>query len=199
MSEQKPNDVSDALIVSARTDREAFGRLFEAYYERIFWYCQRRLYDRTVAEDVCSEVFLFVARRMRSFRGSTEQDFRRWVYRIATTEVNACLRKTRRRKELWDAGIEQKQIETEAYVKSNVSDEGEGWTIVYQTIRQLSTKEQTIVMLRLFEELPYEEISHVMKVRTGTARVIFSRAIQKLRKLLPVESVGENDRSVRRV
>jgi DNA-directed RNA polymerase specialized sigma24 family protein len=54
-------DPVDGLVLAARTDRTAFGRLFDEFYPLIFAYCMRRLLLRAVAEDVTSEVFLKVA------------------------------------------------------------------------------------------------------------------------------------------
>ena len=68
-------DSSDNLVISARTDREAFGKIFDLYYPNVFRYCLRRLFVRAVAEDVTSEVFLRVATHIRDFPGTTKEDF----------------------------------------------------------------------------------------------------------------------------
>ena len=91
------------LVVRARTDREAFGQLYDACYPAIFRYCFRRLFLRAVAEDVTSDVFLSVASKMPQFAGTTEEDFRRWVFRIATNEINAYVRQAKRRKALLES------------------------------------------------------------------------------------------------
>ena len=83
----------DDLVVP-RTDREAFGALFDRYFPIIWRYCRRRNLDASTADDVAGEVFLQVARALRRFPGSTELDFRRWVYRIATNAVHAYQRQT---------------------------------------------------------------------------------------------------------
>ena len=82
----------DELVTRTKTDRTAFGLLFDRYYPHVTRYCVRRLFDRDVAEDVASEVFLAVASKLRGFLGTTECDFRRWLFRIATNAVNAYLR-----------------------------------------------------------------------------------------------------------
>src|SRR5437588_11050164 len=82
------------LVVRAKSDRGAFSRLYDRYYPRVARYCLRRLFDRTLADDVVSEVFLQVASHIRTFTGRTETDFRRWLFRIATNAVNAHLRQT---------------------------------------------------------------------------------------------------------
>jgi len=46
----------DDLVKSARTDREAFGELFDYFYPIVFAYCVRRLVVRAVAENIASEV-----------------------------------------------------------------------------------------------------------------------------------------------
>src|SRR5438034_10078729 len=93
----------DHLVVSARRNRAAFGVLYDRYYPRVMRYCLRRLFVREVAEDVASETFLHVAGHLPAFEGTTETDFGRWVFRIASNAVNAYVRQTRRRQELWEA------------------------------------------------------------------------------------------------
>ena len=94
----------DELVVRAQFfDRPAFSLLYDRYYPRVARYCLRRLFDRSLAEDVVSEVFLQAAAHIRAFTGQTETDFRRWLFRIATNAVNAHLRQSRRRQELWEA------------------------------------------------------------------------------------------------
>lgn len=180
----------DALVVAARTNRVAFGRLYEAYYERIFGYCLRRLNQRTAAEDVCSETFLFVARKMSSFRGETEDDFRRWVYRIATNEVNGYLRRSIRRRELWDTAIQENRLRGETSPSPSELNDSVDWPVVHQAISQLNAREQTIVALRLQEEMSHDEIGRILGIRPGTVRVTYSRAIQKLRGLLSRNILG---------
>ena len=68
--------VDTETVVRAKTDRAAFGSLYDRYQPLVTRYCMRRLFDRTVAEDVVSDVFLTVASNIRTFPGRTETDFR---------------------------------------------------------------------------------------------------------------------------
>ena len=185
-SDRQPGAGIDALVVAARTDRAAFGCLFETYYERILGYCSRRLNHTAAAEDVCSETFLYVARKMRSFRGTTEeeQDFRRWVYRIATNEVNAHLRRKLRRKKLWDEALQQNRLRSGSPAAKSTLTDSIDWRRVHQAMERLNAKEQTIVTLRLWEEMQHDEIAQILGVRPGTVRVAYTRAIKKLREWL---------------
>ena len=77
------------LVLRAKTQAEALGQLYELYYERIFRFCVYRLFNKEIAEDVTSVVFLQVARGIRGFKGRSEQDFRNWLYAIAANQANA--------------------------------------------------------------------------------------------------------------
>lgn len=87
--QRNSDDSVDELVLAAKTDREAFGRLFDQFYSLIFAYCSRRLVLRVVAEDVTSEVFLKVAGSIRDFPGTSAEEFRRWLYRIAPCVLTA--------------------------------------------------------------------------------------------------------------
>ena len=42
---------SDDLVLRARMDADALGRLYELYYERIFRFCVHRLFSKETAKD----------------------------------------------------------------------------------------------------------------------------------------------------
>jgi hypothetical protein len=66
---------TDDLVSLAHTDAEAFGRLYDLYYERIFRFCVHRLFYKETAEDVTSAIFLQVAQQIAGFKGQTQADF----------------------------------------------------------------------------------------------------------------------------
>jgi RNA polymerase sigma-70 factor (ECF subfamily) len=179
----------DDLVIRAPTDREAFGRLYDLYYPDVLRYCLRRLFVRAVAEDVTSEVFLRVATHVRDFPGTTEEDFRRWLYRVATNEVNAYVRRTRRRRELLESAAR-----TGAVRVVDTTDSADrrldafDWPTLYQAILGLKPREQTILTLRFFEQMSHEEIAGVLNLRAATVRVALSRALERLRRRLGVGS-----------
>src|SRR5579859_5239150 len=124
---------NDELVVRARTDRAAFGLLYDHFYAPVARYCLRRLFDRTIAEDVVSEVFLQVASHVREFPGRTVTDFRRWLFRIATNAVNAHLRQSRRRGDLWEAAARNRHWERDGSSHSSPTEhERLDWPVVYQ-------------------------------------------------------------------
>jgi RNA polymerase sigma-70 factor (ECF subfamily) len=172
----------DELVVRARTDRTAFGKLYDLYYAHVARYCVRRLFDRTIAEDVVSDVFLQVASHIREFPGRTGTDFRCWLFRIATNAVHAHLRQSRRRQELWEAAARGRHWDRGSGSHSSQAEHEQlDWPVVYQALLELDERDQTIVKLRFFADLSHEEIAHVVDGTPGAVRTALSRTLHRLR------------------
>jgi RNA polymerase sigma-70 factor (ECF subfamily) len=176
----------DDLVFRARTQAEALGRLYEMYYQRIFSFCVHRLFDKEVAEDVTSAVFLEVARSIRLFRGQTVSDFQSWLYAIAANQANAYIRKTTRRKKL----LEYTAGSMTAFAVEG-TDNSPDWPKLYKAILKLKPQHQTIVTLRFFENLRYEQIAQILNVKEATLRVSMHRILNELRKHLQTVSEPE--------
>jgi RNA polymerase sigma-70 factor (ECF subfamily) len=178
------SDPVDDLVKAARTDRNAFGQLFDQFYPSIYAYCVRRLLVRAVAEDVTSAVFLKVAVCIRDFSGTYAEDFRRWLFRIATNEINAHLRQSIRRRELLEAAARMGRIDANISTSVLASDVPVDWEDVCQALGDLSDREQSIISLRFFAGLKHDQIADVLEIKTGTVRVTLNRALNKLRERL---------------
>jgi RNA polymerase sigma-70 factor (ECF subfamily) len=194
LPELEPADDDDALVVRAKSDRAAFGQLFDRYYPRVWRYCLRRLGDRTCAEDVTSEAFLNVASHLAAFPGRTESDFRAWLFRIATNGVLAHLRQKQRRKELWNTAAASGRVTAAPNGAATGSSDTEiDWPTVLAALEQLPEREQTIVSLRFFAGCGHEEIASVVGMSAGAVRTALSRTIARLRQTLdpPTRDAGD--------
>ena len=178
------------LVRRARNDREAFGQLYDLFYPKIFRYCVRRLFSREMAEDVTSEIFLSVAKHIGSFAGDTEEDFQRWVYRIATNEINATIRRMKRHEELLESAVHSGAVHSGSGPGGPDNLDALDWPMLSRAIRRLKPREQTIIALRFFEQMSHEQIAGVLKRRPGAVRVALSRALKKLRKQF--DTAGES-------
>jgi RNA polymerase sigma-70 factor (ECF subfamily) len=136
-----------------------------------------------VAEDVTSEVFLSVAATMRQFTGTTKEDFRRWLFRIATNEVNAYVRQARRRKVLLESAARSGAMAA----SGGSGEESLDWPALYQAILRLKPRDQAILHLRFFEQMSHDEIADVLQERPATVRAGLSRALEKLRRWFKID------------
>lgn len=178
--------IDDDLVFRARTQAEALGRLYEMCYERILGFCVHRLFNKEIAEDVASQVFLEVARGIGSFRGHTVKDFQSWLYAIAANQANAYVRKTTRRKKL----LEEAAGSMTACAPGG-ADTSLDWPKLYTAILKLKPQHQTIVTLRFFENLQYEQIADILDVKEATLRVRLHRILNELRNNLQTVDDGE--------
>ncbi len=177
----------DDLVVQAKTEAGALARLYDLYYERIFKFCVHRLYNKTTAEDITSGVFLTVAGSMRDFKGRTEQDFRAWIYTIAANQANAYIRKTSRRKRLME-----NVVATRRAAEPGVSPWSQlDWPALYDAIGKLKPEHQTVLTLRFFEDMDYDEIGRIMDIKPGTIRVTLHRLLRKLKEGLRDDLGGD--------
>ena len=171
----------DNLVVLAKTQAGALGRLYELYYERIYRFCVHRLFNKATAEDITSAVFVTVAGTIRGFKGRTEQDFRSWLFAIAANQANAHIRKTSRRKKLLENAVATRRAATQPDSGPWTSLD---WPLLYAAIMKLKPEHQTILTLRFFENMGYEEIGRIVDARAATVRVTLHRILHRLNEAL---------------
>ena len=176
------------LVLRARTQAEALGRLYEMYYERIFRFCVYRLFNKEIAEDVTSTVFLQVARGIRGFKGRSEQDFRNWLYAIAANQANAYIRKSSLRKKLLAEAAGSIRPTATGSVDMSLEPD---WPRLYAAILRLKPQHQTIVTLRFFENFSYEQIAQILDIKEATVRVTLHRILNQLKNQLQTVFNGE--------
>ena len=168
----------DRLVGRAGVEREALGMLYDETYPAIFRYCVRRTGNRSLAEDLASSVFLSVAANMKSFMGSTYVDFRRWVFTIATNEINANHRKTVRRRALLIDAANAGRLQGDGSNEQAAMDRSD---TLQAAIMRLEERAQSIVTMRFISELSYEDIGQVLGISPGAARTAASRALEQVR------------------
>jgi RNA polymerase sigma-70 factor (ECF subfamily) len=176
----------DDLVIRARSQTQALGRLYDIYYQPIFRFCVHRLFNKEIAEDVTSAVFLEVARGIRRFRGQTANNFQSWLYAIAANQANAYIRKTSRREKL----LEQAAASMAASA-AHGADSSPDFSQLYTAILRLKPQHQTIITLRFFENLQYEQIAKILNIKEATLRVSTHRIINELRNHLQTVTDGE--------
>jgi len=105
------------------------------------------------------------------------------VYRIAINEINQYYRNQKREKKIYNA-------EKENFVY-NMQDKEPLLNITFEDVKAkfeyLRPKDRDIISLRFFEKLSYQEISEILKISEGTAKVRLHRALKKLKSLLEKE------------
>jgi RNA polymerase sigma-70 factor (ECF subfamily) len=176
--------------LSLTDDQTALKALYDGYYDRIYAYCVHRLFCRTAAEDVTSQIFLSAARGFKAVAGQEFETHVRWLYGIAANQCNSYIRQHLTRRKIF----EKFQAEQSHHQKD--IDLQPDWTAVYGAIAQLKPIEQTVITLRFFENMDYDQIAAIINKRQSSVRVVLHRALKKLQKLLNAADCGFIDRGV---
>jgi len=184
-------DADQDLVARCRAgDREAFAELVRKYQNRILTLATRMLDNRSEAEDVAQDIFIKVFQSLHDFRGASR--FSTWLYRIT---VNHCLnyirRRTRQQQTLVGAESSEWMQESPASNPHKRLEQKERWVLVQAKLQVLSPEHRTIILLRDFEGLSYEEIADVLQLETGTVKSRLHRARMELKALLEPYLAGE--------
>lgn len=159
--------------------------MYDLTYPPVFRYCLRRSGNRGLAEDITSIVFLKGAGSISGFSGAGFQDFRRWVFTIATNELNADCRKTARRWELLRDAATAGQLRHQA--RGEVVEENVGRDTLQTVLLKLSDRDQAIIVLRFYSELSYDDVATILDMSPGAVRTAASRALEEMRNELRIE------------
>lgn len=184
-------DIEELVKRAKDKDREAFGELFDLYYDKVLKYVFRRVLSAEYAKDITSNTFLKVLKNLDQFEWRNGPfSFSGWIFKIATNEVNQYFRKQNRYKltiddpdfkELGDENKEAEEIEKKI-------DNDKYLLILNKAINQLKPIYQDILHLKYFEDMSYEEISQVLNKNESTVRVYSKRAKEELRIILEADA-----------
>ena len=157
-------------------DRDAFACLYDTYIERIHHYISYRVYDREVAEDLTSLVFLRVWENLGSFK-SGQAPFMGWLYRIAH---NAVIDYYRTRKPL----IPIEEVDPRKLCHSDRVDESIDLTNLSQKLVTamdgLTGTQREVLILRFMWGLTTGEIARRLHKGQGAIRALQLRGLRKL-------------------
>jgi RNA polymerase sigma-70 factor (ECF subfamily) len=158
-------------------DEASFNELVKRYQEKVYWIARRFVNDHDQADDVTQEVFVKIYSALKEFRG--ESSFYTWLYRITVNVALNTLRKQRIRNFIRiDEFFETASDESEQPDK--IVEQNEQQKIIEEAISKLPEKQKAVFILRYYEELSYEEISHILKTTIGGLKANYFHAIRKI-------------------
>jgi RNA polymerase sigma-70 factor (ECF subfamily) len=179
------------LITRAQKNPEAFGILFERYYDQIFRYVLKRVANFELAQDIVSEVFLKALKNLWKFRWK-KVPFSAWLYKISINEINYFFRKKSykivsldilMRDEEFEIS-DQSNIHAEMIEKQEELERYQKFLYIQKQLLQLPVKYQEVISLRFFEHKKLSEIAQILGKKEGTVKSLVSRGLELLRSQL---------------
>lgn len=153
----------------------AFNLVVENYSERLYWHIRKMVLIHDDADDVLQNTFINVWRNMPKYRA--EAQFYTWVYRIATNEALAHLKKQKRMaKGDQHSSTVINRLQADVYYNGDDMEKQ-----LMNAVGQLPEKQQVVFRLKYFEEMKYEEMSRILKTSVGALKASYHHASQKVK------------------
>ncbi len=178
----------ELILGCQRGDRQAFEALYLKYHRGLYSFLLSMLRSPETAEDVTQDVFVKLFNQIQSYR--FQSPFAHWLFRMArNAAIDRFRREKVRRATSLDADSErvhplQEVLPSNSPLPSARSESQERAKAVREAVLQLPENYQTVVMLREWDELSYEEIARQLDISEGTVKSRLFRARQMLADLL---------------
>jgi RNA polymerase sigma-70 factor (ECF subfamily) len=157
---------------------ERFGELYDEYLDKIYRFVYYRTLHKQTAEDITQETFFKAMRNMSAVDPSKK--FSSWLYKIA---YNTVIDSYRAKKVTVNID-ELVNLADDTDIARDI-DRREAFKKVLHDLENLSDAQRDIVVMRIWDEMSYREIADVIGKDEGNCKVIFSRALTKLREVAP--------------
>lgn len=180
-SQNNRNDSDFNLIDQIKNgDHSAFSEIIKRYEAKIAATVYGMLGNCQEAEDVGQEVFIRFYKSIEQFKGKSSLGT--YLTRIA---INLSLNEIKKRKRRTFISWENtNQYDLEMYKSKENNLMFEEKEFIQQAIQKLSSKLQTVLILRLINGHSTEETAKILKLPLGTVLSRLSRGQKKLKKLL---------------
>lgn len=156
-------------------DSEAFGLLYDHYFDPIYRFIYYKVFSRETAEDLTSDTFMKALTRLSSYNGD-RGCFNSWLYQIARNTVIDHFRTKKTDvsiEDVFDISHDERTVEQ--------LDALSGLKKVEAYLETLPARQREIIMLRVWEGKSYEEIAGMLGGTEGSVKMSFSRSIRELR------------------
>lgn len=171
----------NALIEQAKTDKEAFGQLYERYVDRIYSYVYYRTGNSDDAEDLTARIFMRAMNHIPTYRDQG-LPFSAWLYRIAHNLVANWHRDNSRRQLLALDDVSQWQLAGEGpeFAAQMMEDK----ETLMLAVRRLPIDRQELLSLKFVDRLSNAEIGAIMGRSEGAIKSLYHRTLLSLREEL---------------
>lgn len=159
-------------VLSGNVD--AFEIVVRRYERKIFTFCYFMLGNRQEAEDAAQEVFFKAYRSLANYRHESDDLLQSWLYKIASNHCSTLLTKRKRWYRLMPLF---RNVDNEKSAEQTFSDKAD---VQLQLLEGLTAGEKEILVLRVIEDRPFEDISAMLGISSATVRKRFERIKVKL-------------------
>ena len=156
-------------------NRDAFGRLVEAYQPRVRRFLLNLTAgDEMLTDDLAQETFIKAYVSIRGFKGLSS--FSTWLYRIAYNEFYSHVRR--------HSEEHVEDITRLAGGSTAATDAVDASMTVHEALLCLNDNERVAVTLFYIEDQPIRQVAKIMQIPEGSVKSYLHRAKGKMREIV---------------
>ncbi len=171
----------EELVLNCQNgDADAFGQLYDKYFEKIYRFIYYKISHQETTEDLVSLTFTKALENLDKFR-TNKGSFSSWLYKIARNTVIDYYRTKREVKNIdyvYDIHSQQ-NIEEDMTKDQQLQN-------IREKLDALKPEQREIVIMRIWDELSYKEISQIINKSEASCKMTFSRAIKTIKASLAI-------------
>jgi RNA polymerase sigma-70 factor (ECF subfamily) len=178
------NAINVALMLRTKAgDLDAFQQLVEKHQSAVIGTVAKMMGSANDAEDLAQQVFIRVWKSAHRYEPKAK--FTTWLFTITRNLVfNESRRRYRKTEVSMEAHEETYHVTTEdsgAVRPDDATLQKELVEAIDEAIQKLPEKQRLAVILRRYEDMPYEEIGKVLKLSLPAVKSLLFRARTELR------------------
>ena len=184
---------TDAHLVSCyiKGDENALSTLINRHQQRLYNFIYSKVFDRTITEDVFQDTFIKVIRTLKRGKYNEEGKFLPWVMRISHNLVIDHFRKNNRMPKFDNTGefsifsvLSDSSLNAEKQIiKEQVESD------LRRLIEELPDDQKDVLMMRMYQDMSFKEISDKTGVSINTALGRMRYALINLRKVIDQKNI----------
>ncbi len=185
--------ITDAVLVSnyIEGDESSLSILISRHKQRIYSFIYSKVLDRDITEDVFQDTFIKVINTLKRGKYNEEGKFLPWVMRIAHNLVIDHFRKNNRMPKFDNAGefsifsvLSDNDLNAEKkIIKNQVEND------VRRLIEELPTDQKEVLVMRMYKDMSFKEISERTGVSINTALGRMRYALINMRKIIDKHNI----------
>ena len=180
--------IPDALLVKnyVAGDETALATLINRHQSKIYGFIFSKISDRDLTDDIFQDTFIKVIKTLKSNSYNEEGKFLPWVMRIAHNLIIDHFRKNKKMpmfRETEEFSIFSIMTDQSLTVENRmISDQVE--KDLKKLIEELPQDQKEVLVMRIYQDLSFKEISEITGVSINTALGRMRYALMNLRKVI---------------
>ena len=169
-----------AQLLNPVTQNTAFRQLISLYSKPLYSHIRNIVLDHDDTDDVLQNTFIKIFQNLKNFKG--ESKLFSWIYRIATNEALTFISQRSKKSGISNEEVLEKRtqnLQADSYFNGD-----EVQLKLQQAIAKLPEKQQLVFKMRYFEEIKYEDMSHILGTSVGALKASYHIAVKKIEEYL---------------